>query len=124
MLNKLLVSQHGIYPTSDRHSDLRGGLHTHKNTAGYSSDDNIDVRRQRRRIDDNDHSFQQRNMTSSASAPGSAVPKDSTRIFTSQEAYPSLAGMAGNSGPLHNWNSSVDNGTVSGEGEWVIFIGQ
>lgn len=105
-------------PTSGRRSDIRDIL---KPTAGYSSDDNIsiDVRRQRRRVGDNDYSFQQRNTPSSTSPPASAVPKDSTRAFAGQETY--LTDIADASSPLRNWTSNVISGT---EDELAGAIGQ
>lgn len=118
MLNKMLVAQ---YPTSGRHSDIRDES---KPIAGYSSDDNIsiDVRRQRRRVGGNDYSF---HSASSTSAPGSAVPRNSTRLFTSQEAYSSLNDIAGASSTLRNWNSSVDDIITSGsEDELTGAVGQ
>ena len=125
MLNKLLVTQKNEVSTaSSRRSDIS---YTPKPTAGYSSDDNISLhgRRQRRRVDDNDYSFQQRS-TSSTSGPRSAVPnKDSTRIFTSQEAYLSLNDIARTSSPWRSWSSSVDDSITSGsEDELTGAVGQ
>ena len=130
MLNKLLVTQKNeISTASSRFSDVHGESHTPKPTVGYSSDDNIslDGRRQRRRVDDNDYSFQQRSNTSSTSGPRSALPnKDSTRIFTSQEAYLSLNDIAaGTSSPWRSWHSSVDGSMTSGsEDELAGAVGQ
>jgi hypothetical protein len=113
MLNKL-----SICPTSGRRSDIRDIL---KPTSGYSSDDNIsiDVRRQRRRVGDDDYSFQQRNTPPSTSSPVPAVPKNSTRVFAGQETY--LADIADTSSPLRNWTSNVISGT---EDELAGAIGQ
>lgn len=122
MLNKLLVSQKNeISITSSRRSDIRDGSYTPKPKAGYSSDDNTS-RRQRRRVGDNDYSFQQRS-TSSTSGPRSAVPhKDSATIFTGQEAYLSLSDIAGTSSP---WRSAVDDGMTSGsDDELTGAVGQ
>ena len=121
MLNKFHASQKNEISTSScRRSDIRDESFTAKPTAGYSSDDNTS-RRQRRRVGDNDHSFQQRS-TSSTSGLRSAAPlKDSTRIFTGQEAYLSLSDIAGASSP---W-PSVDDGMTSGsEDELIGAVGQ
>ena len=127
MLNKLSQKDE-VSTTSNRRSDIRGELYTSKPTAGYSSDDNIG-RRQRRRVDDNDYSLQQRS-TSLTSSPRSAAPhnhKDSTRIFTGQEAYLSLSDIAGTSSPWpgRSWSSSVDDSMTSGsENEVTGAVGQ
>ena len=106
MLNKLCS------PTSDRRSDIRPELQT--------EDDNAPIRRQRRRVGDKDYSFQQH---SSTSTPGSAVPKDSTRLSTSQEAY--LSDIAYISSPLRNWDPSLDDSMTSGsEDELTGAVGQ
>jgi hypothetical protein len=127
MLNKLLLTQKNeISTASSRRSDIRGESYTPKSTAGYSSDDNVSLhgRRQRRRVGDNDYSFQQRS-PSSTSGPRSAVPhKDSTRTFTNQEAYLSLSDIAGTSSPWHSWNSSVDGMTSGSEDELTGAVGQ
>ena len=128
MLNKLLVTQKNEVSTaSSRRSDICGESYTPKPSAGYSSDDNISLhgRRQRRRVDDNHYSFQQRS-TSSTSSPRSAVPhNDSKRIFTSQEAYLSLNDIARTSSPWRSWNSSVDDNITSGsEDELTGAVGQ
>ena len=126
MLNKL-SQKNEVSTISSQRSDIRGELYTLKPTTGYSSDDNISLggRRQRRRVDDNDYSFQQRS-TSSTSSPRSAVPhKDSTRIFTSQEAYLSLNDITGTSSPLRSWNTGVDDSVTSGsEDELTGAVGQ
>jgi len=122
MLNKLSQKDE-VSTTSSRRSDIRGELYTPKPTAGYSSDDNISLhgRRQRRRIDDND--FQR--STLSTSGPRSSVPhKDSTRIFTSQEAYLSLNDVACTSGSWSNWNGVDDNMTSGNEDELAGAVGQ
>ena len=125
MLNKLFVPQKNETPS--RRSDIRSELCAPKPT-GYSSDDNnvsLVGRRQRRRVDDNDYPFQQRS-TSSTSSPRSALPhKDSTRIFTSQEAYLSLSDMAGTSSPWQSWNPSIDDSMTSDtEDELTGAVGQ
>ena len=128
MLNKLPVTLKTEDSTaSSRRSDIRSESYTPRPTAGNSSDDNISLhgRRQRRRIDDNDYSFQQRS-TSSTSGPRSAVPyKDSTRTFTSQEAYLSLSDIARTSSPWRTWSSGVDDSMTSGsEDELTGAVGQ
>ena len=127
MLNKLLVTEKNESSiTSSRRSDIRGESYPPKLTAGYSSDDNISLhgRRQRRRVGDDDYSFGQRS-TSSTSGPRSAVPhKDSTRIFTSQEAYLSLSDIAGTSSPWRSLYSSVDGMTSGSEDELTGAVGQ
>ena len=126
MLNKL-SEKNEISTTSNRRSDIHDEIYTPKLKAGYSSDDNISLvgRRQRRRVGDNDYSFQQRS-TSSTSGPRSAMPhKDSTRVFTSQEAYLSLSDIAGTSSPWRSWNSTINDSMTSGsEDELTGAVGQ
>lgn len=127
MLNKLLVSQNEISTISGRCSDLHGDLS--KPTATHSRDHNIspDGRRQRRKVGDDNHLFQQPG-ASSASAPGSAVPvlrhKNSTRMSTSQGSHLNLTDIA--SSPLcSNWRSSADdNMTSDSESELMGAVGQ
>ena len=131
MLDKMLVSQKNEVSTtsSSRCFESRDESYTPRPTAGYSSDDNISLHgrreRKKKKFGDNDYTSQQRS-TSSNSGLRSAVPqKDSTRIFTSQDAYLSLSDIAGPSSPWRSWNSSVDNSITSGsEDELTGAVGQ